>query len=559
MKIKTFTITVISLLIFQSFAFAGRQLNRAEILQIFQTLTDQPRRTWIPAGTIEASHQAYTASEGFMTDSTVIVKSGEDKFYWEINIDSHIKQTNSSGNALSTFDINRNKKRIFTWDGQKYTMYFQSGNQAIVTESNGNAPAVNGPLTAGVVPWGYGVYTYKELSAADSSGEIDDQGLVHLTINHTNLPQRSFILDPTKNYAVLSYLINSEGLSFITNTYESYELISGIWMPAVIIIERYKDTDKDLELVSYDYWTFTSVSISPPEAGAFSAVYEPDTLVKYFRQATQTSLSYRYSSEVDTDELLQDKIKITLAGDAQTRNCATIAMKYVTEQLGTNITDQEFTWLVDESTGGTSLYDLNQFAQQQSFYCLAGKTDIQTLRSLNGCQVILHLPGPKHYVVLDHIDDEYVWVIDLDGNKFYYRTKIDLFEVDWTGGVVLLLSSEPLNPKGNFTKLSDEQQQRIIGSAGGFGNFACTDLIQSYAVDLCDKPIGALCGGRYQVWYNCWGCESTTTTSSSCTGDGWIGSVFTPCELDAETLDDCTTSDTWYNIYIHACDCKIYF
>ena len=559
MKIKTFTIIVISLLIFQSFAFAGRQLNRTEILRIFQMLTDQPRRTWVPAGTIEASHQAYTASEGFITDSTVIVKSGEDKFYWEIDIDSHIKQNNSSGNSLRTFDINRNKKRIFTWDGQKYTMYFQSGNQAIVTEGRGNTPiAVNGPLTAGVVPWGYGIHTYKELSAADSSGELDDQGLVHLTINHTNLPERTFTLDPTKNYAVLSYLINSEGLSFTTNTYGSYELISGIWVPTVIIIERYKDTDKEPDLISYDYWTFTSVSISPPEAGAFSPVYKPDTLVEYFRPATQTPLTYRYSGEVDTEELLQDRIEITLAGDAQIRNCATVAMKYVTEQLGTNITDEEFAGLVDEPTGGTSLYDLNQFAREQDFYCLAGKTDIQTLRSLNGCQVILHLPGPKHYVVLDHIDDEYVWVIDLDGNKFYYRTKIDLFEVDWTGGVALLLSSEPLNPKGNFTELSNEQQQRIIGSAGGFGNFACTDLIQSYAVELCSPIMGSLCDGRYQIWSNCWGCESTTSTSS-CTGDGLIGSVFTPCVLDAESLDKCIITGTWYNIYIHACHCENYF
>jgi len=553
MNIKTFTITVISLLIFQSFAFADRPLNRAEILQIFQTLTGQPRRTWIPAGTIEASHQAYTTSEGFMTDSTVIVKSGEDKFYWEINIDSHIKQNNSSGNSLNTFDINRNKKRIFTWDGQKYTMYFQSGNQAIVTESNGNAPAVNGPLTAGVVPWGYGVYTYKELSAADSSGEIDAQGLVHLTINHTNLPERSFILDPTKNYAVLSYLINSEGLSLTTNTYGSYELISGIWMPAVIIIERYKDTDKDLELLSYDYWTFTSVSISPPEAEAFSTVYEPDTLVEYFRPATQTPLSYRYSSEVDTEGLLQDKIEITLAGDAQTRNCATVAMKYVTEQLGTNITDEDLVGLVDEPTGSTSLYDLNQFAQQQSFYCLAGKTDIQTLRSLNGCQVILHLPEPKHYVVLDHIDDEYVWIIDLDNDKFYYRIKIDHFGLDWPEGTTLLISSEPLNPQGNFTELKDEQMHEIIGSAGGsVGNFSCTDLIQEYNIAFCTPIMGSLCDGRYQIWYNRYGCESTTTTSS-CTGDGLVGSVFSPCVLNAETLDDCIITGTWYNIYMHAC------
>ncbi len=559
MKIKAFGIVIISLFVFGSTTFATHQLSRAEILQIFQTLTDQPKRTWVPAGTIEAVHQDYNSlSDGYTTDSTVIVKSDGSKFYWEINIDSHIKEGNPNGSSLGTFDIKRNKQRTFIWDGEKYTMYFQSGEQAIVTEGQGDVPvAVNGPLTAGIIPWGYGIHTYEELSAADSYGELNDKGMVHLTINKANLPERSFILDPKKNYAVLSYLINSEGISFITNTYGSYELISDIWIPTVIIIERYKGTVQNPELISYDQWTFTAISTSLPGAEAFSTVYEPDTLVEYFLPATQTPLSYRYSSEVDTDGLLQDRIGIILDGDIQNRNCATIAMKYVSEQLGKNIVDEEIAELVDESTGGTSLYNLNQFAQQQGFYCLAGKTDTQTLRDLNGCQVILYLPGPKHYVVLDHTDDEYVWVIDMNDNKFYYRTYIDDFNLDWPEGTTLLISNEPLEPPSDFVELSDEEQQQISGAAVSFGNYSCTDLIQQFAEDFCDPPLGALCGGRHQIWYNCYGCKPITT-SGSCEGYGLVGSVFTPCVLDLETLDDCKRSGTWYNIYIHTCACEYY-
>ena len=93
MKIRDFVLAVILLFIAGDFAIADRQLDQAQILQIFQTLTDQPRNTWIPAGTIKAKHLEYKASSGYVTESTVIVKYDGDRFYWEINIDSHTRQT----------------------------------------------------------------------------------------------------------------------------------------------------------------------------------------------------------------------------------------------------------------------------------------------------------------------------------------------------------------------------------------------------------------------------------------------------------------------------------
>ena len=42
-------------------SFADRQLDRGEILQIFEKLTSQPRNTWISAGTIDAAHEEYRA------------------------------------------------------------------------------------------------------------------------------------------------------------------------------------------------------------------------------------------------------------------------------------------------------------------------------------------------------------------------------------------------------------------------------------------------------------------------------------------------------------------
>jgi len=46
----TFVLAAALCLSLVAMASAQRTLERAEILDIFQELTDQPRRTWIPAG-----------------------------------------------------------------------------------------------------------------------------------------------------------------------------------------------------------------------------------------------------------------------------------------------------------------------------------------------------------------------------------------------------------------------------------------------------------------------------------------------------------------------------
>ncbi|MCK4266600.1 MAG: hypothetical protein KAX31_04915, partial [Thermoplasmata archaeon] len=287
MKIRILIQAVISLLLAQGFVLANRQLGKAEIYQIFQTLTDQPRKAWIPIGTIEATHREYKSSDGYVIDSNVVVKYDGDRFYWEIDVDSHTKQTEPQGSPHSKssrddFDLNWNRRRVFAWDGERYTMYFRPGNHAIVTEGPSDIPVtVNGPLTAGIVPWGYGVYTLESLSATESLAEVDGQGQVRLTLNKTNMPEMVFVLDPTKDYAVLSCSINYIGGSSVTKTYGDYELVSGKWIPTIIIIERYDDSKQSPELLSYDYWNLTSISASLPAPDSFSVPYETDALVEF--------------------------------------------------------------------------------------------------------------------------------------------------------------------------------------------------------------------------------------------------------------------------------------
>lgn len=558
MEAKKPILIIILLLTISTVAFGDRELDRTEILQIFKTLTSQPRKTWIPAGTIEATHIAYKTSSGYITDSNVTVKYDGDKFYWEIDINSYTRQTEPQGNhdgksSRDALDLDWNKKRVFAWDGERYTMYFRSGNSAVITESPSDIPvAVNGPLTAGIVPWGYGMYTYEQLSAAESSAievDVNGQKQLHLTFKNTDTPEMVFVLDPAKNYAVLSCSANDVGRSFVTKTYENYQLVSGKWIPATILVERYGNSKQIPELLTQDYWDINSISTAPLQADSFGVEYETDTLVEYYSPVTDKHLSYRYSKDVNTDSLFQDRLAIALSYNTQTQNCATVATKYVASQLGKEVTDQQLAGLVNEPNKDTSLYELKQFAESLGFYCVAVKTDIQTLKNLKNYQVILYLPGTDHYVVIGHINDKYVWIIDLDSNKFYYRTKLDEFSLNWNEGAALLLSNEPLYLNGTFTELNDQEMHEIIG---GFPAYSCTELIQEYDIEFCSEPIFGLCGGVYRTYYNRYGCVEDEN-GGNCSGDALAGNVSSPCIEDPYSPGSCTITGNWYSQYIRAC------
>ncbi|MHC4110648.1 MAG: cysteine peptidase family C39 domain-containing protein [Planctomycetota bacterium] len=556
MKMKNIAFTVILLFLVQNCARAERQLDKAEILQVFETLTRQPRRTWIPGGTIEATHHEYKSSSGYMTDSTVTVKYDGERFYWEINVDSYTKQNNNSNPPQNNFDLNWNKKRVFTWDGERYTMYFRPANHAIVRENPTNIPVVvNGPLTAGIVPWGHGIYTLEELSAAQSSANVGAQGHVHLILNKTDLPEIVFVLDPTKDYALLSCLMNFAGGASIKKTYGDYESVLGKWIPTTIIIERYGPGKQSPELLSCDHWELTSITPIPPQSDSFHASYETDARVEFYSPIGNKAFSYRYYSEVDTESLLQEKLAIALTEQTQSQNCATVAIKYISERLGKNITDQDLAELVSEPNKSTNLYALRQFARELDLHCLAVKTDIQALKNLKNCQAILHLPGINHYVVFEYIDDEYVWVIDLDSNKFFYRTKLKEFGLVWSAGTALLVSDKPLEPDPNDTPINDSDLQKIIGSIeGGLTDFSCSDTIQEYKYLYCPPPIGGYCAGRVWEWPERWGCEPNSVgPPPPCNGTDWPGTYSYPCINKVGNPGECDVEYTLFIDPIRAC------
>ena len=184
---------------------------------------------------------------------------------------------------------------------------------------------------------------------------------------------------------------------------------------------------------------------------------------------------------------------------------------------------------------------MKHFIQNQGLYCRAVKTDIETLKRLDGCKTILYIPGKKHFVVLEAIDDKYIWTVDLSSNKFYYHTDINFFDMDWTGGIALLVSNGPIT--GQFTDINNDELQMIAGLG-----YSCTNLLQDYYVVYCDYIAGQ-CGGWYEEHYTRYGCQSGT---GSCSGSKMIRYKETPCILDFDLLD-CTGTGEWTCYYMRAC------
>jgi len=601
MKAKLLVSMSIIFLSANSVVFADRLLGREKVLQIFEHLTSQPRRTWIPAGTIEATREEYRAPEAtdpneinrqisqriqeyqsnpnkreltkdlqkmrldaipfnvrheltneYTMSSTVLVRFDGDRFYWEIIVNSRTDSVKPgkdlAGNFMTMqFDIDWNARRIFAWDGEKYITYALPGNHAIV-DTTGDIPHnVKGPLTAGIIPWGYGRYAYEDLSKADFSAverDVDGQTQVRITLTNSGGSKMLFVLDPVKDYAVISCSMSGLGNTIISNYYDGYQLVSGNWVPTTILLERYEAGSN--MLLARDLWNITHIDTNVPAGYEFDVGYEDDALIEHFSFVSDKSQMYRYSQTANTDLLLAERLGYVAAEGLQSQNCATVSFKYVTSQFGKDVTDQQLAQLVSEPDKSTSLYEMKQFAQGLGLYCRAVKTDIETLRNLNSCAAILHIPSKKHFVVLESIDDKYVWIIDLASSKFFYRTNLDFFGMDWTEGVALLVSDQPIQMQGNITGIGDVESHNIIGASG----YSCTALLQTYNVIYCGYAFG-LCGGKYQVFFTRYGCEAAE--EGDCRGSWMLRYMESPCIEHPYDPLACTVTGEWTFYYMRAC------
>jgi hypothetical protein len=597
MKTNQYLLTILCLFSVCGVVFGDRQLERAEILEILQNLTSQPRKTWISAGTIQAIHEGYRApkttdsielnseiskaikdyqndpdkrelteelqkmrldampfnvryrlSNEYTMNSSVVIKYDGERFSWEISTNSRTDSVKPGpdleGNDMTDyFDLDWNAKRRFTWDGETYTMYSLSGNQAMIDTTDSIPHNVNGPLTAGLIPWGYGLYTYENLSASKSSAVeeyINGQTQVHLTVSNSDGTEMLFVLDAGRDYAVISYSINGPEKNYSTQ-YNNYRLVSGTQVPMTILIEEYDAFSN--RLMATDYWNITSISGNTPSVGEFSVDYEPDALIEYRSYVTSNPVIYRQSYTVDTARLLTERLDYAASETIQAQNCATAALKYVASRLDKNLTYEQLAKLVNSHDRSTSLKTMKDFTQRCGLYCRAVLTDIQTLKALSGCQVILHFPGKNHFVVLEGIDNQYAWSVDLSKNKFYYRTDLNFLDMDWSEGTALLISDRPIRLPSNSAEISDSRLRDITGGSG----YTCSRLVQEYDYILCSEE--PYCSGLFEFYPERWSCEAAE--SGYCMSEKLLRAAFCPCALNAYFV--CDVNGDWTFFYMHAC------
>lgn len=584
-------------------AFGQHALDEAEVQDIIKQLTSEPRTTWISAGTIQGTHyeqggpkttdsaviQAeidkairdcqesikanplpdtvdenpqkleleaaeynvrYALENRYTMTSTEIVKYDGERFSWEVTVtdrsDSMALDPKLDGNYMVRHYAQHatwNRHRLFTWNGQEYTTYSVSGGYATVDAAGKLPRAVNGPLTAGLIPWGNAKFSTANLSAADVSAEaisLEATPSIQMTISHTDGSVSELALDPSKGYAVTSATLTSSDGSVVTYTCSGYQSIAGRWIPTTVAIERKTDSINS-SVPTLELWTNIKVVSSTPSAGSFEASLAMDATTEYVSPATASSVLYVNSYEADTNKLLTERLAYEAARGTRAQNCATVALQHVASELGKSVSPAALSNLVG-ANGRTSLYDLKQSARKLGLYATAVSTDLATLKTLGTAKVILHLPARNHFVVLDRVDDRSVWLVNLSGRRFYYRENVHLFPLDWSAGTALLVSDRPISTQS--PELSDAAAGELTG-----GYWDCNTLYQAEALIGCDYIPWTVCEGTYMYLYERWVCR--VVSSGSCSASVMPLRQETPCVK--HPITDCNVTGIWTFYYIRAC------
>ncbi len=589
---------VLALTVVGAISHAQTTLQRETALEILKELTSRGRTTWISAGTIEAGHEKFRAAQTmneaeiereieeelqdyqsraskteraaelqemrleaipfnvryelaneYTMRSHVVVKYDGDRFYWSIDVSSRSDSVglpaNLEGNSMTDqFRLEWNESRAYAWDGKEYTIFSRSANHATVDAAGKFAHAVNGPLTAGIIPWGSGALSYVNLSAGQVKATellVDQAAQIHLTVEQIDGTLMDFILDPTKDYAALSWtVIRPSGT--VTSTFCSgYEKVGGDWIPSTILIEvRDVLTDR---LLRSDKWDFDRIDTTTPSADQFEVQYQPNTVVEYYSPWADGPTIYAQSNEADTKQLLAERLAYATNKQNKPQNCATATIQHATAQLGKPASPDELTQLVD-AEGQTTMADMKRFVEQHGLHCRAVETNVATLGDLPTCQAILHVPSRNHFVALDKLDESKVWIVDLSQPKFYYRQDTASLPLEASRATALLVSNRPIPGP-----LNDIAAAKLSTIAGGSGR-SCTRLLQDEYVEGCPGT-NYDCYGVARIYYKRMGCEDAPT--GTCASSWLPRFIQDDCIIRPET-DKCGNEGGWETAYILACE-----
>lgn len=558
-------ITVYSLLVLSvvSSVWADRLMDPNETETVLRHLTDTPRKSWIPQGMIQARHLEYYEYDNSMKDAAETIYCDDSRFRFEVRLKDGLPTDDTADQSMIQQlrqDIALNRNRIFVWDGHKYIQYYQSADYAVVSINPMQTPDdLCGPVTAGIIPWGHGDFTFLVLMSQKPEcyeTQQDGQNRVLLkyvseTISTDTLT--TFTLDPVKNYAVMSYTIENPQ-ALLRQTYRDYLQVGDRWIPSKVLIERFDKRSAAPQLISYEDWQFETIDPTAPAEEVFSVHFKNGTMVELKAAGSLQTFMYNASDQVDITTILEDKIALLQADNPDSVNCATAVIQHVAKRFSKTILPTELTGLVSQDTKKTALSAMKQTFDDAGLNCMAVETDLNTLETIPDCTKILYLSLSKHYVILDHVDDDGIWIIDLTNRKFYAKRNLDEFMQEWTSGVTLLVSNEPINPPldANFRYLEPDEMAGIYGGAD-FGTYSCTDLIQRNFHILCPDPIGGfLCCGAYYIFYERYGCIEDEN-GGTCVGEKMKSYDLYHCLNDPFKQGNCKLQDKPITRFIRAC------
>lgn len=479
----------------------------------------------------------YKYANEITTTTYEVVRVDRDRHSQDITIESRNESISKPGSLAynemtSDMDIQGNRRRILAWDGQDYTLYLPSTGLGIVDAGYRFNHSQVGALKAGLIPWGRGIFTLRNLWDAQSTWKTASKGEIAVTYTWDTGTEFTATFDVSKFFAVLRHsLLHSSGTLYTTELAD-HRKVNGVWIPHEIMTERF-DTNEQ-RVLGYDLWEILDISTATPGPSEFKPEFQEDTFVSHYSPLSKTPLRYHHNSRVDTQELLARRLNVRASGHDSSQNCATLSMGYAVEELGTSIPEHKLKGI--NEGGMTSLLQMKSLAQGMGLSAEVVKTDIDGLEAYEEAQVILHLTDRKHFVVLDRVVDGNAWFIDLFRNRFYYPISLQRLADTWSEGIALVLSKQRISVPGTDTVVTDSGASLITG--GWVGPGTCTGTLQPESAEYCPEPPG--CMGTFV--YNFWIKECEYGPTGTCDDTIWLTSTMsTECVYDA-FYDECGQS-----------------
>lgn len=559
------SLSIVIVLTLSTQSWSQETLIRSEILEIVDQLIQQQRTTWIETGTLEVRHTEYRAPiltdpqeieakisqaiADFRSNPDKIVKTEElqtqalnaipfntrymyaneasmttyevvrvdqDRHCQDITVESRTESVSKPASLAHNemtgdFDLRGNRRRIFAWDGQNYTVYSLPTNNAIVDASNRFTQADVIALKAGLIPWGKGMFSKHNLVDAQITGQVTGSSEIVLNFVWATDHEFTCTLDPTKSFALTAYSVAKLDGFAETVRLSEHVRVNGTWIPHEVVRERYEAQAG--RLLSFDMWEIISIDTETPPPGAFTPEYKEKAFVSFYSPLSGKPLGYHHRDRADTTDLLCSRLTVLASAGPLSQNCATLSLAYAAEKLGKPVPEQRLSGIVSAS-GYTSLTQMQSLAQSLGFNCRAVQTDIPGLAQYPGCRIILHLPEKDHCLVLDHMDDEDVWCVDLSSDRFYYPISIDRFGLLWAAGTALVLSARPIPVNDSVAVLTHPCASAIIAGAPAG---TCTRVIQEENVEYCPPPPD--CSGAFVYWFRIVQCEWDVNAPHACSNN----------------------------------------